>query len=144
MLKILVIEDDADFAAWMADELHQEFQADILIAYTYTQARAALTSTAYDIIVLDLLLDDRSGLELSEALKEHQPSARLVLATKIHMGQLLRRQGTISQRLADQVKSLEADAYLVKPFSSQQLFDAVRGLLGGISTRDGRGAPLPD
>lgn len=129
MYRMLVIDDDADFAAWMADHLHQHFQADILIAYTYIQARAALTAHPFDIVLADLLLGDGSAFDLAPDISRYQPAARVVAVTKIDTRALIRRQARATQALAAKIKAFDADAHVVKPVTVDALVHVVAALL---------------
>lgn len=68
MYHILLVEDNEDLAAITCAHLtHAGHRAEI--AYTCAQAEALLAQDAYDLILLDIMLPDRSGEELCRSIR---------------------------------------------------------------------------
>jgi DNA-binding response OmpR family regulator len=78
---------------------------------------AAASATAYDVIVLDLMLPKLDGLELTRRLREHRVETPILVLTA--------RDG-----VDDRVAGLEAgaDDYLVKPFALREVVARLRAL----------------
>ena len=91
-------------------------------------AELALANDVYDLVVLDLGLPRKSGLEVLAGLRERGNSVPVLVLTA--------RDG-----VADRVKGLDrgADDYVVKPFDLDELAARVRALL---RRRAGRTEPL--
>jgi len=82
------------------------------------QAGTALASTAYDLLLLDLGLPRRSGLEVLRALRAHGQRLPVLIATA-------------RDAVAERVAGLDAgaDDYIVKPYDLDELLARVRALL---------------
>src|ERR671939_580081 len=123
-MKLLVIEDDHETAAYLAKGLSES---------GYTVDRAAdgreglflATSGSYDAIVLDRMLPGMDGLTLLGALRAAQIRTPALILSAL---------GSVD----DRVKGLRAggDDYLVKPFAFSELLARLEALLR-------RGGPAP-
>jgi DNA-binding NtrC family response regulator len=74
--RVLIVEDDGDFAKTLKMLLENKFKADVRLALDCSSAREAFSASAFDLITLDQLLPDGNGLELlKEIMKqgEHPP-----------------------------------------------------------------------
>ncbi len=116
-MRVLLVEDNAKLAAGMTDVLARKgFRVD---AVSHGQdAQAALASTAFDLVILDLSLPDIDGLEVLRGLRDrHQDVPVLVV--------------TARGDLDDRVRGLDlgADDYLTKPFAVEELEARARALI---------------
>ena len=112
-MRVLIVEDTVDIAVWLAKalELH-----DIDARIKVSGFRDLLRPKAWDSIthaVLDAMMPEVSGLEIAKFVKEHHPEIRIVMAT-----------GSIIA--ADEATGL-VDRVLLKPFTTEQLVEAIRG-----------------
>ncbi len=117
--RVLIIEDEKDLATVIAYNL----RADGLEVHTADTAEGGLREVAarrYDLIVLDLMLPDMSGLEVCRRLKTQPSTKDLPILIASARGEEL-----------DRVVGLElgADDYVVKPFSVRELVLRVRAIL---------------
>jgi len=116
-VRLLVVEDEPGIVAFLRQGLTEEgFAVDVA-----TDGEAAVDfalSAPYDVIILDLILPRKDGLEVCGELR------RRGLATPILM---LTARGTVD----DKVQGLYAgaDDYLVKPFAFPELLARLRALL---------------
>jgi two-component system, OmpR family, response regulator RegX3 len=116
MPRILLADDEPDILTSLVYTLEREsFDVD-----TATDGRAALEAaraTAYDLIVLDVMMPQLSGLEVCRILRAESDVPIIMLTA---------RDGEI-----DRVLGLEigADDYIAKPFSLAELVSRVRALL---------------
>ncbi len=116
---IAILEDEADLAALTAEHLRREgFRAE-----TFGEAERFFRFLARkrpDLVVLDLMLPDQSGLDVCRTLKRSEDwrSIPLIMATA-------RAEET------DRVLGLElgADDYVVKPFSHKELAARIKAVL---------------
>ena len=122
----LLVEDDDRLARFTAEFLEQHAVA-VTIARDGQAALDAARATAFDVIILDLMLPRRDGLSVCRALRAD--SAVPILIVTARTGE------------ADRVIGLElgADDYLTKPFSARELLARVRALV-----RRARGQLGPD
>ncbi|PYQ47929.1 MAG: hypothetical protein DMF78_22515, partial [Acidobacteria bacterium] len=115
---VLVVDDDADVVRLVRGYLEDDGLA-VLSASTAAEGAALAADRHPDVILLDLLLPDQSGLELLQTLKRDPSTARIpVLVVSI---------------MNDTVKGLTMGAadYLVKPVERGAMVAAVRRLLDG-------------
>jgi len=115
--RILIVEDDAVIGRG----LHQSLEAegyDSELAVTGAEALAKASSTAPDVVVLDLGLPDMDGIEVCRRLRSR--SARLAIVVL-----------TARSQEVEVVVGLDAgaDDYLTKPFRLAELLARVRAQL---------------
>lgn len=124
-MHILVVEDDRKVAAFVRQGLEEEgYAVDVATDGEEGSLKAAVGR--YDVIVLDVMLPERSGYELAREFR------REGLTTPILM--LTARDST-----EDIVRGLDAgaDDYLTKPFAFEELLARVRTLMrrGGVDRK---------
>lgn len=116
-VRILVAEDDSELAAAICAGLHQEDFA-IDWAPDGEEAKYLVCEFEYDLLVLDLNLPRKDGVEVLRALRDRRKSLPvLVLSGRAQVEERI--------RLLDS----GADDYLVKPCSIRELNARVRALL---------------
>jgi two-component system, OmpR family, response regulator QseB len=116
-MRILLVEDDPILGDGITAGLHQD-------GYTIDwvtdglQATAALKSAEFDLLVLDLNLPGRPGLDILRELRASNATMPVLILTAMD---------TVENR----VKGLDsgADDYLVKPFDLDELLARIRALL---------------
>jgi DNA-binding response OmpR family regulator len=115
-MRILIVEDDDRIAAPVADDLRRQHHA-VDIAEDGDLGLAFARSGVYDVILLDVLLPGKSGVEICRTLRGERSSAMIIMVTA--------RDAT-----ADVVAGLDAgaDDYLVKPFDLEELGARLRAL----------------
>jgi len=125
-VRILVIEDEAKLARALKQGLERA-QYDVVLAETGEEGFFRLSSEAFDLLVLDLMLPGRDGLEILRTLRRGAIATPVLILTAKHAVQ-------------DRVIGLDAgaDDYLVKPFAFPELLARIRAL-----SRRGRGEPGP-
>lgn len=121
-MRILVVEDEPKVAGALQDGLAQEgFEA--VLAATGEDGFFRLNEEPFDLVILDLMLPGRGGLEILETMRARGLATPVLVLTA-------------RDAVEDRVRGLDAgaDDYLVKPFAFEELLARVRAL-----TR--RGAP---
>jgi two-component system, OmpR family, phosphate regulon response regulator OmpR len=124
--RLLIIDDDARLAAMVSDYLTAAgFVVDC--RFTGREGLAALARTAFDAIILDVMLPDIDGFEICRTIRARAQTPILML--------------TARGEETDRIVGLEigADDYLPKPFSPRELQARIRAIL-----RRGRAAPGED
>lgn len=116
-MKVLVIEDDR----LVADLMRQVLEDDgymVALAHAGEHGRTQARDEAFDAIVLDLELPDRSGMTLLQELRRDGSTTPIVVATAHDSD-------------ADVVRALDAgaDDYLAKPFANEVLAARVRAAI---------------
>ena len=125
-MRLLVVEDDPLIGRAVVNGLREGGYA---VAWVRDGAAAelALSTTVYDLVVLDLGLPRKDGLELLRGLRRGGNDVAVLIVTA--------RDG-----LADRVTGLDlgADDYLVKPFDLDELLARCRAI---VRRRLGRTSP---
>ena len=117
MQRVLVIEDDGPIRRGLVDALRFERFAVIEATDGPRGLEVALTADC-DLVLLDLLLPRRDGLEVLREVRRLRPTLPVIILTS---------RGDES----DRVKGLRlgADDYVVKPFSVAELLARIRAVL---------------
>lgn len=119
-MRILLVEDDAELGGAVSASLKREHYALDWVT-DGAAASAALSTSEYDLVILDLGLPKLSGLSVLKQLRSRGETQRAVpvLVT------------TAMDAVHDRVEGLDAgaDDYLVKPFALDELHARVRALI---------------
>ncbi|MBI3978748.1 MAG: response regulator [Chloroflexi bacterium] len=126
MKTILVIDDTPDFLALVAMQLENEHYR-VFVRSVGTGTVEAVRERRPDLVILDLLLPDRSGLEVLQDLKA-DPQTQHVPVIIVSGARALIRQHR--KELRSQVAAI-----LEKPFDLDDLLRAVAGAIGRSSVR---------
>lgn len=119
MARILLVEDDQDLREMVHESLEREGFSTFPVA-SIREARNAMTAQAFELVLLDWMLPDASGLQWLQQLRRDEKYRALPVI-------MLTAKGEIS----DRVRGLDsgADDYMVKPFSLKELLARVRSRL---------------
>jgi DNA-binding response OmpR family regulator len=131
--QVLVVEDDAAIRQGIVDAL--KFNGYLVMeAKTGNTGLEIAVRASYDILLLDLILPERDGLEILRELRQVRPSIPVIILTA---------KGDESDRVAG--LKLGADDYVVKPFSVKELIARVEAVLRRSAERpaDVSTVPLP-
>ncbi len=115
-MRILVVEDDAPLAKFIAKGLEEEHYA-VDTVHDGEQARAMACEVEYDLVILDLNLPRVDGFNILQQIRDRKRCPVLILTGRT--------------RLEDRIRVLDggADDCLLKPFSFAELSARVRALL---------------
>jgi DNA-binding response OmpR family regulator len=116
-VRILVIEDEPKVAKALNAGLRRAGY-DVALAATGEEGFFAASAQAFDLILLDLMLPGRDGLEVLETLRRRGVKTPVLILTA-------------RDAVEDRVQGLDAggDDYLVKPFAFPELLARIRVLL---------------
>ena len=116
MSKILIVEDDPNILESLKYYFHKEGH-DTLTAINGTQALEIARNGKPDLIILDIMLPQMSGLEVCRILRKETTVPIIML--------------TARDEEIDKITGLDlgADDYVTKPFSMRELMARIRSLL---------------
>ena len=111
-----MVEDEASITEPLREALQRE-GFDTEVARTVQEAREAAANAMPDLVLLDVMLPDGSGLEVCRELRERSKVPIIML--------------TARGEETDRVVGLElgADDYIVKPFSAREVAARIRAVL---------------
>ncbi len=121
---ILVVEDERKVAAFIRKGLEEESYT-VDVACTGPDGECLAQANPYDLVVLDLMLPGKDGIEVCRSLRERGSTVPILMLTA-------------RDTVEDKIEGLEsgADDYLVKPFAFEEFLARVRALLRRGPARD--------
>jgi len=116
-MRILVVEDEQKVANALREGLEEE-HFEVIVAPTGEDAFFRVNTEKFDLILLDLMLPGRDGLQILTTIRKRGLETPVLLLTA-------------RDSLEDRVTGLNsgADDYLVKPFAFEELLARIRALL---------------
>jgi two-component system response regulator RegX3 len=123
MTKILIVEDETSFSEALSFLLGKE-SFEVSIAETGRAALELFKSQAFDLILLDLMIPEVSGIEVCRSIRTTSAVPIIMLTAK--------------DSEIDKVVGLElgADDYVTKPYSSRELVARIKAVLRRGITED--------
>jgi len=115
-MRVLIVEDDAELAGLVRDGL-AKLQIETTVASTFSDGVERAGQTAFDVVILDVMLPGGSGFDLCRTLREKGSTTPVLMLTAL-------------DAVDDRVRGLEAgaDDYLSKPFALRELVARVKAL----------------
>ena len=119
MIRILAVDDEKPIVELLRLSLSRAGYS-CVCAYDGIEAANLIEKEAFDLILLDIMLPDRDGLEILKDLRARVETRRLPIIMV-----------TAKTTEIDKVKGLDmgADDYLTKPFGVMELISRVKALL---------------
>lgn len=116
-MRILVVEDDRKLSDIIRRGLKETGYA-VDAAYDGEEGEDMADIVPYDLIVLDIVLPRKDGIEVCRQLRQKKNKSRIIMLTS-------------KDTVEDRVIGLDsgADDYLVKPFAFDELLARIRALL---------------
>ncbi len=108
-MRILLVEDAEGLGEVIQDQISDEGHA-LDWVQSLSHAETSLHTTHYDLILLDLMLPDGSGIDLLQKIRQSGKTTPVIILTA-------------RDQISDRIKGLNAgaDDYLVKPFDLSEL-----------------------
>jgi len=113
-ISILIVDDEIDICNLLKKALGKLFRQ-IETAGTIKQAEQLRQRNRYDLVLLDINLPDRSGIEWNEIFEEDSNSADVIFIT-----------GYANLQTTIQALKLGASDFILKPFNLDQIYNAVK------------------
>lgn len=116
-MKLLIIEDEIDLLISINNYLTKEgYHCEL--ADSFFKAEEKIQIYEYDIILLDITLGNKNGLDLLKTIKKHNVQAGVIIVSA-------------KNSLDDKVSGLDlgADDYMTKPFQLTELNSRIKALL---------------
>lgn len=116
-MRILVVEDDISLNRLICEKLKKEHYT-IDSCHLGNEAIAYIEGAEYDLIILDIMLPNMSGLEILSFIRNKNNLTPVLILTA-------------KDSIEDKVKGLDlgADDYMVKPFAFEELSARIRVLI---------------
>jgi len=116
-VRILVVEDEIKLARALKEGLEAD-RYEVSVVHTGEEGFYAVHEQAFDVVILDVMLPGRDGLEILGTLRRKGNTTPVLLLTA-------------KDAIEDRVRGLDvgADDYLVKPFAFPELLARIRALL---------------
>lgn len=116
-MRILIVEDEQDLQNILVKRLTNECYS-VDACSNGEDALDYIRMTAYDMIILDIMIPRRNGLEVLQTMRSEQINTPVLFLTA-------------KDSIDDRVKGLDlgADDYLVKPFAFDELIARIRVLM---------------
>ena len=115
-MRILVVEDEQKLARALKEGLQAD-QYSVDLAHTGEEGFYLVETEKFDLVVLDVMLPGRSGIEILAAMRQRGFKTPVLMLTA-------------RDTVQDRVLGLDtgADDYLVKPFAFPELLARIRAL----------------
>lgn len=116
--KILLV-DDSYYMRTVLRDILQDNNFDIVgEAASGASAIKLATENMPDLITLDLILPDNTGLDVLKTIKKDRPEVKVVIVSAV--GQ---------ESVVEQAMALGAEAYIVKPFIEEKVIEVIKNIL---------------
>lgn len=117
IVRVLLVEDNRRLSTSLKMSLEDDGYA-VDTAFDGVEGQELAEMTKYDLIILDIMLPRRDGLEVCRELRQQRNRSPILMLTA-------------RDTVDDRVKGLDsgADDYLVKPFAMEELRARLRALL---------------
>lgn len=116
VMRVLLVEDEKALAAALSKIMSKN---NILVDVSHDGEEGSMLAQKdiYDVIILDIMLPNKSGLEILRELRAKNKKTPVLFLTA-------------RDTVADRVKGLDtgADDYLIKPFATEELLARIRAL----------------
>ena len=119
MTSILLIDDDTSFRTSLKKLLEREGY-EVTEGVDGHEGFALIQKSHYDVVILDILMPNKDGIELINDLRRIQSKIKIIA---ISGGGQIRAEDHLQS-----AKILGADRVIKKPFSSQEIFGAINSV----------------
>ena len=126
--KILLVDDDCELCSEVAEILISEGYS-VDQAYDGNDGQEMITSGGYDLIILDLKIPGKGGLEVLKEAKTKNPDLKIFIATGSQIFKTRLNEQVHFDKNKQDVILQYADGILSKPFSIETLLVRISAFL---------------
>ncbi|WP_313640195.1 response regulator [Paenibacillus sp. FSL K6-0276] len=121
MQKIMVVDDEEVLRMLIEDTLEDLENVEIHTAENGLEALTKLSKNHFDLVILDYMMPELTGIEVLQQLDEEKKKATAILML------------TAKAQDVDRIRAVDAGAryFMPKPFSPMELLQIVEGILSG-------------
>ncbi|MCA8830777.1 response regulator [Hymenobacter pini] len=123
--RILIVDDSFYMRTMLKNMLTDAGYEVVGEAANGQQALEMATETKPDLITLDVILPDNTGLDVLKGIRQEQPDVKVVMCSAV--GQ---------EVIVNEALESGATAYIVKPFSEEKVLEIVGSALQESSSAD--------
>lgn len=117
MAKILIVDDSAFMRKIIKDILTKGGYTDIEEAESYKTGMALYKSSHPELVLLDLVLPDKNGMEILREIRKKDQVTKAVIISSVGQS-------------AEEARKLGVNDYFIKPFDEKKVLAAVKKLIG--------------
>jgi DNA-binding response OmpR family regulator len=117
-VRVLLVDDEEGYVHVLANRLRRR-AIDVTKAFSGTEAIQFLRGRDFDVVVLDLKMEDMDGIEVLKIMKKMVPQIEVIMLT-----------GHGSEKAAKEGMDLGAFDYLTKPCELEDLLAKIRAAVG--------------
>ena len=122
--RILVVDDEPDFALLVQGNLQRE-GFEVEVAYNGVEGLEKVKQNPPDAIVLDVMMPEKDGYEVCAELKKDDRFSDIAILMLTAVADHV----TSTRYSHFDGMSMEADDYLAKPASAEEITDSIKSLL---------------
>ena len=122
--RILVVDDEPDFALLVQGNLQKE-GFDVDVAYNGVEGLEKIKQNPPDAVVLDVMMPEMDGYEVCAEIKKDDRLSEIAILMLTAVADHV----TSTRYSHFDGMSMEADDYLPKPASAEEITDSLRSLL---------------
>jgi DNA-binding NtrC family response regulator len=112
---ILIVDDEAAFTEILRDELQEEGNYEVDLAFDGAEAINLIQKKLYDVVLLDIKMPRVSGIEVLQYIQEHSPSSQVIILSQF-----------ADVKMAVETTKLGAYEVLGKPYDFDQVEQTIR------------------
>ena len=119
MKKRIVVVDDSFYMRTMLKNMLMDAGYEVVGEAANGQTALELVKdTSPDLVTLDVILPDNTGLSVLKGIKQSNPDTKVIMVSAV--GQ---------EVIVNEAMEIGAQAYVVKPFSEEKVLEAVKEVL---------------
>lgn len=142
--KIIIIDDEADLAALIKDNLEQTGRFEAIAIHDALQAERICREQNPDVILMDIVMPGRKGTDIARALKDDPSTKHIPIVIMSGLGELVYRKKdkgwqwlpnraivfsrgeVVHERIPERAaEAYGVDYYIAKPFKTNELIRAI-------------------
>lgn len=116
MHRVLIVEDMESSMELLRELMERESDFEVVSTATNgTEAIVKFDELEPDVVLLDLVLPGKDGLEVARHIKATRPNTKIIVVSAV-----------VEDSILAEAKDMGVDAYLTKPFTRRMLTDTLK------------------